>query len=273
MFQHSHRKSLFRAFLSMSELMYHATVRNVRSQHGNAVIGLALNMMQAMIMLAAFYLMFTILGLRGSAIRGDFLLYLMTGIFLFLTHNKGLGAVLGAEGPTSAMMKHAPMNTIIAIGSSAFAALYTSILAMFTILFIYHIGFANIWMPDPFKAFGMFLLSWASGCAIGLVLLAAKPWVPGLVKIASLFYMRANMIASGKMFVANDLPTSMLAMFDWNPLFHMIDQARGFAFLNYNPHNSSLSYPIKVTIVFLMIGLMGEFVTRRSVSLSWFART
>jgi hypothetical protein len=32
-------------------------------------------------------------------------------------------------------------------------------------------------------------------------------------------------------------------------------------------------YPIKVTIVLLMIGMMGEFVTRRSVSLSWFART
>ncbi len=35
------------------------------------------------------------------------------------------------------------------------------------------------------------------------------------------------MIASGKMFVANMLPTSMLLMLDWNPLFHCIDQARG----------------------------------------------
>lgn len=273
MFKHSHRKSLFRAFLSMSELMYHATVRNVRSSHGNAVVGLALNMMQAMIMLAAFYFMFTILSLRGTAIRGDFLIYLMTGIFLFLTHNKGLGAVMGAEGPTSAMMKHAPMNTVIAIGASAFGELYTSVLSMFTILFIYHIAIANIWMPDPIMTFAMFLLAWASGCAIGLVLLAAKPWVPGVVRIASTIYTRANMIASGKMFVANTLPASMLAMFDWNPLFHTIDQARGFAFINYYPHNSSIMYPIKVTIVLLMIGMMGEFVTRRSVSLSWFART
>jgi ABC-type polysaccharide/polyol phosphate export permease len=38
---------------------------------------------------------------------------------------------------------------------------------------------------------------------------------------------RANMIASGKMFVANALPGFMLAMFGWNPLFHCIDQARG----------------------------------------------
>ncbi len=273
MFKHSHRKSKFQAFVSMTELMYHATVRNVRSAHGNAVVGLLLNMMQAMIMLAAFYLMFSILGLRGTAIRGDFLIYLMTGIFLFLTHNKGLGAVLGAEGPTSPMMKHAPMNTIIAIGSAAFGSLYTSTLSMFTMLFIYHIAFSPIWMPEPIQAFSMFLLAWASGCAIGLVLLAAKPWVPGVVRIASTIYTRANMIASGKMFVANTLPSSMLAMFDWNPLFHTIDQARGFAFINYYPHNSSILYPIKLTIVMLLIGMMGEFVTRRSASLSWTARS
>ena len=119
----------------------------------------------------------------------------------------------------------------------------------------------------------MFLLAWASGCAIGLVLLAAKPWVPGVVRIASTIYTRANMIASGKMFVANTLPSSMLAMFDWNPLFHTIDQARGFSFINYYPHNSTILYPIKLTIVMLLIGMMGEFVTRRSASLSWTARS
>ena len=68
--------------------------------------------------------MFTILGLKGTAIRGDFMLYIMSGIFLFLTHTKAMGAVLKAEGPASALMKHAPMNTIIAISSAAIASLY-----------------------------------------------------------------------------------------------------------------------------------------------------
>jgi ABC-type polysaccharide/polyol phosphate export permease len=51
------------------------------------------------------------------------------------------------------------------------------------------------------------------------------------------------MIASGKMFVANTLPPAMLAMFDWNPLFHIIDQCRGFVFNNYFPRNSNWEYP------------------------------
>ena len=217
MFQHSQKKSQLQAILWIAELLYHATVREVRSSHGNAVIGLALNIMQAMIMLAAFYVMFSVLGLRGSAIRGDFLVYLMTGIFLFQTHNKGLSSVMGSDGPNSPMMKHSPMNTVIAIGASAFGTLYTSILSMMVMMVIYHVAVTPIWMPDPIAAFGMFLLAWASGCAIGLVLKAAKPWAPGIVGVVAMIYMRANMIASGKMFVANTLPSTMLVMFDWNP--------------------------------------------------------
>ena len=65
------------------------------------------------------------------------------------------------------------------------------------------------------------------------------------------------------------MPTAMLHVFSWNPLFHIIDQTRGFAFVNYTPHNSSLMYPIYFSLAFVMIGLMGEFVTRNRMSLSW----
>ena len=80
------------------------------------------------------------------------------------------------------------------------------------------------------------------------------------------------MVASGKMFLANTLPSSMLAYFNWNPLFHIIDQARGFVFVNYNPHNSSIAYPVYLTFALLMIGLMGDFFTRKYASASWSAR-
>ena len=80
------------------------------------------------------------------------------------------------------------------------------------------------------------------------------------------------MIASGKMFVANTLPPSILVMFDWNPLFHTIDQARGYTFINYFPNNSSASYPFYVALACLMLGLMGEFYTRKHASVSWTAK-
>lgn len=269
MFEARRNLSRSRSAFSMLGLIYHSIVRNIRKEHRNALIGLLMNMLQTVIFVGAFYFMFTVLGLKRTAIRGDFLLYIMSGIFLFMTHTKAMGAVLGAEGPASAMMKHAPMNTIVAIASSAIAALYTQILSMSVVLYLYHVIFGPITILDPIGAMAMVILAWFTGSAVGVVFLSIKPWFPGFVQIASSIFSRANMIASGKMFVANSLPSHMLAMFDWNPLFHCIDQARGFVFLNYNPHYSSISYPLKVAIVLIMIGLMLEFFTRKHASASW----
>lgn len=255
----------------MVELVYHSIVRNIRKSHRSAVIGLLLNMLQAVVFVLAFLILFEVLGMRGSAIRGDFLLYIMSGIFLYLTHIKAMGAVVSSEGPASPMMQHAPMNTIIAITAAACSALYTQVLSMVVILTIYHIAFTPITIDQPVGAMGMLLLAWFSGVAVGLVFLALKPWAPDFIGIATSIYMRANMIASGKMFVANSLPAYMVSMFDWNPLFHTIDQSRGFIFLHYNPHFSSISYPVYLSLVLILFGLMGEFYTRRHVSLSWTA--
>ncbi|MEM1386533.1 MAG: ABC transporter permease [Pseudomonadota bacterium] len=271
MFEHSTPRSAPYSALTLGELVYHATVRSVRKTHGNAVIGLFMSIMQTVIMVGVFYFMFSILGLRGTAIRGDFLLYIMSGIFLFLTHNKAVSAVLGSEGPASPMMLHAPMNTIVAMCSAALSSLYIQTLALTVILIVYHVAFTPLDILHPIPAFGTVLLAWFSGCAVGVVLLALKPWAPGLVTIIAQIYTRANMIASGKMFVANQLPGYIIAFFDWNPLFHAIDQARGFVFLNYNPQNSSITYPIVLSLVLITLGLMGEFYTRQKASRSWAA--
>ncbi|MEL6450906.1 MAG: ABC transporter permease [Pseudomonadota bacterium] len=273
MFQSTRKpQSGFGTAMAMSEVIYHSIVRSVRKAHNNAFMAIAMNMLQAVIFVGAFYVMFSVLGLRGAAIRGDFLLYIMTGIFLYMTHTKTLGAVVGSEGPASPMMQHAPMNTIVSISAAAFGALYVQVLSLFMILFIYHVAYTPVEIEQPFPAFGMLLLAWFTGVALGLVLLAIKPWFPTFVSIFTQIYQRANMIASGKMFVANTLPSFMLAMFDWNPLFHTIDQSRGYTFINYNPRYSSWEYAMWVGIILIMLGLMGEFYTRRHASISWGAR-
>ena len=269
MFVREVRRSKVGSALQMLELIFHAAVRQVRKNHGNAVVGLLLNIMQTVILVAVFFFMFDILGLKRNAIRGDFLLYIMSGIFMFMTHTKAIAAVGGAEGPTSAMMKHAPMNTVVSISSAALAALYTQLLSAGAVLYVYHAAFQPIHIDDWVGLMAMFLLSWGSGCGIGMIFKSAKPWSPTAVGIVSTLYQRANMIASGKMFVANTMPTSRLKMFDWNPLFHTIDQGRGFTFLNYHPHYSNIAYPVKCMLVCIMIGLMMEFYTRKHVSVSW----
>ncbi|HBG97758.1 MAG TPA: ABC transporter permease [Rhodobacteraceae bacterium] len=249
-------------------LIFHATVRQMRKGHRYAVMGLLINTAQVVLLLFAFRILFEFMGIRSCPIRGDYMIFLLSGIFLFLTHNKAVGSVYGSEGPTSAMMKHAPMNTIVSISAAALSSLYTQVVTVGIVLLGIHVLRGPVEMLDPVRWFWFFLLAWFSGVAIGLMLLGLKPFMPRLTQMIQMIYQRANMITSGKMFVASMMPAYLLPMFAWNPLFHTIDQARGTAFVNYNPHNSSPDYPLLISLALLFVGLMVEYGARRNASLS-----
>ena len=272
MFRPEVRRTQASSGLAILELIFHAAVRSIRKSHGNAVIGLLMNILQSVIMVAIMVFIFDLMGGRGRGVRGDFVLYIMTGVFNFATHSKTLQAVARSDGPTSAMMKHSPMNTIVAIGSAALGSLYLQTLSAGVILFVYHTLWNHITIHEPVYVVGMFLVSWVSGIGVGMVFKAATPWQPEFFGILTTIYSRANMIFSGKMFLANATPTTILSMYTWNPLFHTIDQTRGHMFENYHPHYSDITYPITVTCILIIIGLMGENFTRKHASASWNAK-
>jgi ABC-type polysaccharide/polyol phosphate export permease len=268
----SFRRSQVGSGFRTLELIFHVAVRNLRKTHGNAVWGLVASIIQLALMLLVLYFLFDLMGLRRVAVRGDFMVYMMTGVFMFMVHAKTIGAVGRADGPTSPMMMHAPMNPMISIAAAALSTLYQQVLAAAVLLFLYHALVAPVSIEHPVQMFGMFLLSWISGAGIGMILLSATPWQPELIGLLTTLIMRINVLASGKMVLANNTSPQLRAIFDWNPLFHVIDQTRGFVFLNYHPRYTSIDYPIYVTLGCVMIGLMMEFFTRQYASASWTKR-
>ena len=185
MFQVRKRETRLSKVITISELIYHNIVRTIRKTHGNALMSIVMNLMQMIIFVLAFYFMFSVLGLRGAVLRGDFMVYIMTGIFLFMTHIKTVGAVSGSEGPASPMMKHAPMNTSIAIAAAALSQLYIQMLSLFVIMFAYHVLVTPFEIQDVAGVMFMIVLAWFTAVAIGLVFLAIKPWSPGTSSILS----------------------------------------------------------------------------------------
>jgi len=117
----------FSSAMSISALIYHSVVRSVRKQHNNAFITIGVNVLQVATFVGVFYLMFSI--------RGDLLVYIMSGIFLFMTHTKTMQSVFASEEPSSPMIQHSPMNTVISIMAAAFGALYIQLLSLFIILY------------------------------------------------------------------------------------------------------------------------------------------
>ncbi|NNE81388.1 MAG: ABC transporter permease [Silicimonas sp.] len=273
LYAENNSRSLAYGAFRLLDLIFHNTVRTVRSGHRDAVFAILTNILQTIVMVGAFYLFMSFFRKIGAgvSIRGDFLLFVMSGIFVFMVHIKSMAAVASADGPTSPMMQHLPMTTTVSIMSAALSTLYTQFISKAAILFGYHLLWKPLEIHQPVGAMAMILLAWFSGCAVGTCFLAVKPWFPKATATVQQIYSRFNMFASGKMFVANLMPATMVVFFSWNPLFHIIDQGRGYIFINYNPLKSNLEYPIVVSVILLVIGLIGESQTRRHASLSWSA--
>ncbi|WP_284176664.1 ABC transporter permease [Frigidibacter sp. SD6-1] len=265
-------RSSFEATLETFDLIYHCTVRSLRGGGSNALFELGSNFIQTIVMVLALYLSMTLMGYGSNAMRGDFVVFLMTGVLSYVTYKKTTGSVFGSEGATSPMMLHAPMNPAIALAAAALSSLYLQIATAAVILFGYHCAFKPVQINDPVYAFTMLLLAWLFGIGTGLVLRALKPWAPKLAPTMMLVVQRVNIFASGKMVVGNSLSFGTLYLFSWNPLFHVIDQMRGAVFINYMPRNSSAEYALIASLALIVIGMMGDFFTRQRVSLSWYAR-
>ena len=100
MFVQRRNRNLVQAAFTTLALIYHQTVHTLRQTHANAVIGILITMMQSVLMVAGFLAMYWVMGVKRSPIRGDFIVYIMSGIFMFMAHAQAIGAVAGAGSPT-----------------------------------------------------------------------------------------------------------------------------------------------------------------------------
>ncbi len=263
----SQQKSYFWGTLAFLELIYHSVVREVRTQSGNATFGILKELGFLITFIGFFYLIFAFLG-RGAAIRGDFMMFLLSGVALLIIHMKAITSVRTALNATSPIMQHAPMTVMLSILAKAFGGLYMQAVAFLILLIALWIFGMDLTVENPPALLLPIILSWASGIAIGMVLMTISPVAPAAVALFAQLYVRAQMITSGKFIPAGYMPTKLVSWFDWNPLFHTIDQARLAIFINYNKEVTSIYYPLWFTAGFLVLGLMGELWARRNLSKS-----
>src|SRR5690606_38420878 len=94
---------------------------------------------QTLLFVSIFMLLYLLVGIRGSPIRGDFMLYLMSGIFLFMSHVRTVGAASSSHSPGGGLIKHPPLNPAVLIAASALSTLYGQSGGAIVLLGVYHI--------------------------------------------------------------------------------------------------------------------------------------
>ena len=273
MFERRKTTSMAGAAFTISALIYHQTVYNLRASSRNAIAGLFAIIFQNLALVIVLMSVYYLIGMRTPPIRGDFLLFVMSGIFIYMTHIKAAGAIAASYSISKSLTKHEPLSAAVMIVASALSALYQQVLGCCAILIFYYLAFEQFTIYHWQGVAGIFLLAWFSGCCIGMIFLGITPWSPKAAKVLNMLYARINMFASGKMMVANLIPSFILPYFEWNPLFHLIDQARGFTFINYTPRITDWHYLLWVSLATLLVGLLINFATRKYESVSWGATT
>lgn len=240
---------------SFSHLVFTLTVRAIRAENRNPAMGILMSFSQPLFFGLFFWLMITVLGGRGAPIRADPITFIIVGFFLFIMHIRvvmDMGKALGGG-----LLEHPHATPFLLICVKAFTIFYKQVMSAIILLALNYTIRGVYLMEDPLPFILAALLCWIGGVVIGtLFILVNMSFSWG--GILQTLYIRVCFITSGKMVVASQVPGAMRAVMDWNPLFHLIDQARGAVFLNYEATLTSMLYPTWVYLGLLPVCLIIE---------------
>lgn len=254
--------------LRLAEVLKATVVHAIRQETGRSALGFVSAMIRPMVLVATFLVIIEVTGVRGIAIRGNTVTFLLTGTMCFLVHTGAAQKVSNAVRKARNLLHHAPASIFVFVLAQAAAALYLNLGAGLIIWTVAELSGFGLQILHPSGLIAPFLLSWASGVGVGLLLMALGHFAPTAAEVVSAFYTRFQFFTCGKFWAANIIPLGLVDIAVWNPLLHTIDQMRGAAFVNYTPQHTSLDYPIAFTAIALVAGFMLEWRLRSRFSLS-----
>ena len=255
---------IWREALRFGQLCHAMAVQNIARQSTGS-FGLLGAFAMPLAMTAGFLAAYELVGLFRPAIRGDVVVFLLTGILLFQLASRARSAADLTGG--GAFLWHQPVQPALVVWSGALAALYVSVTAMALIL----TGAALIRgappLHDPAGLAAPLLLAWGFGVGSGMVMSGIARYAGG-GQLLGMAWQRAMFLTGGIFFLAAAVPGWMRPWFDWNPLFHIIDAMRAAAFVNYSGGDTSLTYAAWCVAGLLAVGHALERKVRADFSIS-----
>lgn len=259
------RMTLWDAAAKHLAVLYATTVREIRSSAGASQLGLILNILQTLAYVGAFYVLFVMIGRRDAGLRGDTMMFLLSGVLLFRMHVETMSKVMGAVSANQALLNYEPTKSVIFVWARALTALYEFLLVTILMIGAAALARGELELHHPFGLIAPILAAWLSGVGVGLLFMFAQAHFSWFGVISTL-YRRVLMFTSGKFFVANAVPTVALPFLWWNPLFHAIDLTRGAIFVNYAPRNTSFEVMVSLALGLLVIGHVFEARLHRALN-------
>lgn len=231
-------------------LLHTLAVHEIRRQSAGR-LGLLGAFSTPLLICAFFWFVFEMIGKRGLVLRGDLVTFLLTGIFLFFLCVRAQARVQLDGG--KAMMSRA--HPILRAWAGGVSVLYITVVAMVIVFLGNYLIMGVAELQDPAGVILPIAVTWMFGIGAGMCFSGLSLSIGGR-ETMNLVFSRVMFVTSGKFFVANAVPGWVRCYFDWNPLFHLVDQLRGAVFVNYTARHTSLEYPAAVAFALLVLGHM-----------------
>lgn len=206
-------------------------MRELKTRFGAKKLGYFWALAEPIAQASIMAIMFSMIG-RSSLSGVPVALFMISGIMPFKFFSKLMPQLASSVQGNKALFTYRQVSIVDPLVTRLIIEVVTYIVSFCIILAVMAwVGF-NVEMQD-FLAFLMInLLLISLGLGLGLLLCVASAYWEDTVKVVSMIMTPMFMI-SGIFFTATMVPQKYLYLFDWNPIFHVIELIREAMFVSY----------------------------------------
>lgn len=244
----------------MRDTIHALLMRELKTRFGAKKLGYFWAFMEPAAQASIMALMFSLIG-RSSLAGVPVALFMLSGILPFKFFSKLLPQLAQAVSANKSLFAYRqvtaidPIITRLIIEAVTFVVVYVVILMVMAWM-----GF-EVWPHDLLALLGVSALLLILGAGMGLIMCSAVAHWEDASKILAMV-MTPMLFISGVFFCATMIPSQYWYLFDWNPIFHVIELSRGAMFASYTTPIGSWQYVSLCALVSVSIGLMLYQVNR-----------
>jgi capsular polysaccharide transport system permease protein len=238
----------------MRDTLHALLMRELKTRFGAKKLGYFWAVAEPAAQASIMAVLFSLIG-RSSLSGVPVALFMISGILPFKFFSKLLPQLAQAVQANKSLFAYRqvtaidPVITRLIIEAATFVVVYSIILTVMAWM-----GF-EVWPDNLLALLGISGLLMVLGAGIGLILCSAVSYWEDTSKVVAMIMTPMFMI-SGIFFCATMIPAQYWYLFDWNPIFHILELSRDAMFASYTTPVGSWQYVGLWALVSISIGLM-----------------
>jgi capsular polysaccharide transport system permease protein len=245
----------------LKDTVFALMMRELKTRFGAKKLGYFWAVIEPLAQVAIMVVMFSLIG-RSSLAGVPVALFMISGIMPFRFFSKLLPQLASSVHANKALFTYRQVSIIDPLVTRLIIEVVTYIVVFCIILSVMVWSGIAVGMQD-FLAFLMInVLLISLGLGMGIMLCVASAYWEDTNKIVGML-MRPMFLISGIFFTATMIPQKYIYLFDWNPIFHVIELIRQAMFVSYTSPVGDWQYVAFCALVVNAAGLMLYQVSRQ----------